>query len=316
MSMLARSPLSWASIFRKVQILLLVFVLPVLSCRPTFAKNKPAQQTPKDVVAEVDTSIVRVDQAYSYQVEGELTPRSLSNSGTGFIVDAQGHIATANHVVDAGLIQDGVEKQLKQKNQSLVPGSFQMLRLHILVYAPNTESDAHGNSMNNLSSFYDAQVFAQDKPLDIAILQCESNLLNMRPMFIINGESIVKPRTLPTFQKEPPLKGSTIAATGFPAVQGQEQTAVLIPSLTTNTGTLANPVFVIQDRQFVYLADIHVNEGDSGGPVFNKSDGSIIGFVDAYLSAVEGGNSGLTIVVPIRHVLKLLPSQPDKIAAK
>ena len=65
------------------------------------------------------------------------------------------------------------------------------------------------------------------------------------------------------------------------------------------------------ERQLYYLAGMQVNPGDSGGPVFNASDGRIVGFVDAYLGAVGGGNSGLTVVVPIRHVLALLPTTKD-----
>ena len=55
-----------------------------------------------------------------------------------------------------------------------------------------------------------------------------------------------------------------------------------------------------------YLGDMHTNHGDSGGPVFQNGDGQIIGFVDAYAIATEGGNSGLTAIVPIRSVLQLL----------
>ena len=65
--------------------------------------------------------------------------------------------------------------------------------------------------------------------------------------------------------------------------------------------------------RWVYLADLHANHGDGGGPVFNNETGEVIGFVDAYYPAMNGENSGLTVVIPIRQILKTL--QVDKVVA-
>jgi len=62
---------------------------------------------------------------------------------------------------------------------------------------------------------------------------------------------------------------------------------------------------------YVYLANMHVNHGQSGGPVFNDGDGRVIGFVDAFLNATEGGNASETVIVPMREVLRLIQSPPQ-----
>jgi S1-C subfamily serine protease len=259
-----------------------------------------------DIVKKVETSIVLVSESFSYQVNGDQTLYESTSSGTGFVIDAQGHIATANHVVDADKIKEDLEKSLERKNQTLVPDSFRFLRLGISIYAPNTEKDANENILNNISTGFNGKILVQDKPRDIAILSCASNLLKLQTTISIGGESVVKSRTVPVFQRKSPRNGEAIATTGFPAI-GSTEKVFQIPGLTTVPGIVANSAFMMDGQVFVYLASVHVNEGNSGGPVYNTSDGSVIGFVDAFLNAIEGGNSGLTVVVPIGHVLDLLP---------
>jgi S1-C subfamily serine protease len=258
-----------------------------------------------EAVEAISDSIVHVDETYSFQIQGEPSPRISNSSGTGFIVDSQGDIATANHVVDPPRIQADLERQLAGAQQTLVPGSFRVLNLSVSVQVPNQEQDDHGNTIYNVRRGTFATLLRQDSRLDIAILSCRDNLITASPGLILNGERMDPALTLPVFQEESPRSGDQVAVTGFPWIKASATTNLPIPGLTTNTGTVANASFVLDDR-FVYLADMHVNSGDSGGPVYNNPDGRIIGFVDAYLNATEGGNSGLTVIVPIRQVLMVL----------
>jgi hypothetical protein len=146
-------------------------------------------------------------------------------------------------------------------------------------------------------------LFKEDHARDIAILKCEANLLTRESGMILNGKRVVEKRTLPDFQTAAPREGESVSVSGFPAVMGFESG---IPGLTTNTGTVANPYFLEENEQAVYLIDMRVNHGDSGGLVYRNADGKVIGFVDAYRNATTGENSGLTVVVPINQVLALL----------
>ncbi len=264
-------------------------------------------RTLSEAVEKVSASIVRVDEVFSYQIQGDSSTYQWISSGTGFIVDSQGDVATAYHVIDAAHAQRDLESTLTNTQKAVVPGSFRVQRLIASALIPNTESDAHGNELYNIGRTSEAGLSKQDQRFDIAILSCKENLLEGHSGMIINGQELGRPSALPEFQTVAPRPGDPIAVTGFPGYRDNlTRSNVQIPGLTTNTGTVANATFEAGNHLFVYLADMRVNQGDSGGPVYNSTDGRIIGFVDAYLNATDGGNSGLAVIVPIRHVLDLV----------
>jgi S1-C subfamily serine protease len=266
-----------------------------------------------DVVQKINTSIVRVTATFSYQEqegpdqtsdlrrgpidlsapmhEGPNETLTWTTAGTGFIVDSDGHIVTANHVISPRFNQQAAESALKKAGRTLVPGSFHGVTITIFVQGPRIEQDTHGNESYDQA----AKVFKQDERLDIAILTCRRNLLN-------RFSDLILPRSLPEFQKDAPHSGDSVSVTGFPTTGGPDT-----GYLTTNTGIVSNSIFKDARGRTFYLADVGVNHGDSGAPVFINTSGRIIGLVDAYVNATNGGNPGRIEIIPIPQILELLP---------
>ena len=69
--------------------------------------------------------------------------------------------------------------------------------------------------------------------------------------------------------------------------------------------------FLDEKGRPLYLGSILTNHGNSGGPVYSDTDGGVLGIVVEYRPAPEG-NSGLTVIVPIKRVLDLLAASPNK----
>ena len=172
-----------------------------------------------DVVHKINTSIVRVTATFSYQEQEDpnltaslrRTPLDLSapvqegpnetltwtTAGTGFIIDSDGHIVTANHVISLRFNQQAAENALKKAGRTLVPGSFHGVTITVIVQGTQLEQDAHGNEDYDQA----AKVFKKDERLDIAILTCGRNLLRM-------SSGKITPLSLPKFQKGgPPFRG-------------------------------------------------------------------------------------------------------------
>jgi Trypsin-like peptidase domain len=88
-----------------------------------------------------------------------------TSAGTGFLIDSDGHIATANHIVSPLLNQQGAEKRLKAEGKVLGPGSFQ--RATITVILGDSEYKA-------------ARVYRKNDRLDIAILAVGGSTSRLR----------------------------------------------------------------------------------------------------------------------------------------
>jgi S1-C subfamily serine protease len=275
----------------------------------------PSSQPPKlaDVIKKINASIVRVTATFSYQEQEDpnltsalrRTPLDLSapvqegpnetltwtTAGTGFIIDSDGHIVTANHVISPRFNQQAAENALKKAGRILGPGSFQHATITVMVQGPHLEQDVHVNEYYNQK----AKVFKKDERLDVAILTCSRNLL-------ATFSELIPPLNLPEFQKDSPHSGDSVSVSGFPTTGGSDA-----GNLTTNTGFLSNSRFKDARGRIFYLADVGVNHGDSGAPVFINPSGRIIGLVDAY-AGTNGANPGRVEIIPISQILDLLPS--------
>jgi hypothetical protein len=142
---------------------------------PTFAKSKPVQPskpTAADIVEKVSRSVVHVEATFSFQIYGRMSPVFVTSSGTGFVVDSQSRIATANHVVDLASNQHAQESRLQANGRAMVPGSFHLASLSIEVLLPNING-ANGLTLYGNSVGHAARLLRQDALLDIAILSCE-----------------------------------------------------------------------------------------------------------------------------------------------
>jgi len=295
-------------------------ILLILLCAPTFLHGCQSEhqvpvappKTLADVVEEVSTSIVRVELSISYQVRAATSPESVQSetmsswsSGTGFVIDDKGHIATAHHVVDINSIRAQLQAGIAAKGLVILPGS-EAESLSVVVPVPDVNGDEHNNVFYDVAEHHPAQLLVEDNKLDISILNCNDNLLTWTSPNRYNGRPLTSKRTLPKFQTSQPHSGDAVFISGFPAVLESQNIKVQIPGLTTNSGIVSKPFFLDEFGRSVLLLDIHATHGDSGGPVFNANDGSVIGFVDRGLPTVDGGDSGLTAIVPISQILGLL----------
>jgi len=275
-----------------------------------------------DVVERVHSSIVQVLADYSYKVSIDVAPNfpfesvSRSFSGTGFIVDSEGRIATALHVVDSEQFLNQESQKLARDHKVMAPGSFKV-NLYVDVPAIGGDFGLPPASIRNVSMRYEATLYASNAANDVAVLNCSFNLTLHAPTLIhFRGVPDRPPRTLPIFKTDLPRSGESVSTSGFPGLLLSSGKLEAGPSMTTSAGIVANPLFENEDGQLVYLVDIHANHGNSGGPVFESSDGRIIGFIDrAYESASFSEQrsedfSGLIAVVPISKVLELLPAAP------
>jgi V8-like Glu-specific endopeptidase len=305
----------------------IAFFLLSLGCAtlaqiPVTVKATPSKAVTSatEVAQRVDTSIVRVTATFSYQVQEAPNPISgavagvtsrapfvLSgpvhegpnekftwmSTGTGFIIDPDGHIVTADHVINPSKNKQEAENALRKMGRTLLPGSFQRVAITVLVEVPRLGEDIHG------SGFYDqaAKVFKRDEQLDVAILACRRNLL-------VKFSDTVLPRSLPEFQKEPARSGDVVSVSGYPATSGSNAG---MPTLTTTTGIVSNSIVEHAVPTALYLVDVSATPGDSGAPVVISASGRIIGLVAADIKSKHSENSGGIEVIPIRPILGLLP---------
>jgi len=252
-------------------------------------------------IKRVQPSIVQIS-FYAHDFPGGRTNLRRINLnrpfGTGFVVSLEGHVITANHVVEDGF-----------KALESVKSEFKNLSIGFAY--PNTEN-MRGNFI--LMNF---DVIETDKIHDIALLKLKSTKI---PRMFANRPPL---KLIPVIlNPDRPEDGVTIGISGYPLNQSV---------LVTNGGIMATSwAFDLQELKLTgtpefyrkldiadsHLADINVNPGNSGGPVYLASDGSVIGVCVAYLptnvrddkGSAENYyyNTGLAIVVPSRYVCDLL----------
>jgi hypothetical protein len=238
---------------------------------PVTVKASPSKAVTSatEVAQRVDTSIVRVTATFSYQIreapnrvsgavagvtsrvplviegpvhEGPNERFIWMSTGTGFIIDPDGHIVTADHVINPSKNKQEAESALRKMGRELLPVSFQRVAITVAADVPRLGQDIHG------SGFYDqpAKVFKRDEQLDVAILACRRNLL-------VKFSDTVLPRTLPEFQKEPARSGDVVSVSGYPAASGSNAG---MPTLTTTTGIVSNSIVEHAMPTAVYLVDL------------------------------------------------------------
>jgi hypothetical protein len=274
-------------------------VLPVIallaSCAPRTRVTPPAPAaTLPSIIERVRPSIVRIIANSEFHVQGIATTLSGSESGTGFIVDSNGHIATAAHVVSPQAILGHLTQLYASRNQRIVTGSVRISRTEIYLPAPSGKINT--NTFYDVNDIITASVIAEDDSVDVAVLVGARNPLTLSSGVVIGGKPLRPPAQVPRLQTTPPHDGDMILVSGFP---------LNIPVLVTNTGWIATAFFIDERQRSLYLGDIQVNHGNSGGPAYSASDGGIIGCVTEYRPAPEG-NSRLTVIVPVQRILDLL----------
>jgi S1-C subfamily serine protease len=224
--------------------------------------------------------------------------------GTGFLVNSEGYVITANHVIDSG-------QQLIQKIDA---GQKQV---YVGLALPNTEN------MRGNFSLVNFELVDKDERHDLALLKLRKNPFRgeVSSGIVVNGKEVPLLFGIAILNTDRPKDGAYVAISGYPLGQ---------TVLVTNAGWMATSWaldikeiaasgapewFRMPDIADTYLADVEANPGNSGGPVYLGDNGSVIGVCVGSLGAPvwdEGGrhkpyySSGLTMVVPIRYAIDLL----------
>jgi Trypsin-like peptidase domain len=212
-------------------------------------------------------------------------------------MDAQGHIATAGHVVSSLQALKLATNSLLAKGSHVTPETFKQ-DIKISFPAPSTRSGNSQMDIYNVDDSFTATIVAEDDTIDLAIVKCDRNPVGLSSGMIINGKPLREAAKVPKLHMDLPRDGEMISVSGFP---------LSIPVLATNSGWIASSYFKDERHRSVYLGSILVNHGNSGGPAYLVSDGSILGVVTEYWPAPEG-NSGLTMIIPMQSVFAVLAS--------
>jgi S1-C subfamily serine protease len=224
--------------------------------------------------------------------------------GTGFFVNADGDVITADHVVDGFQSADGGNhpgvKQIQDELRSA--GIDSELRIGVAV--PNVETP--GVTISSATIPYPASVIAPDPEHDLALVRPSVNPFDNPPHIFGGAGATNFPKFKPTFVKlavDRPRDADAIFACGYPLFEA---------GLVTTSGTVAsawNTQILLRAQaagfnspQEVYNVDLRINPGNSGGPVFQMSDGAVIGV------AVQSLGS-LGIAVPAKSVEAFLRTQ-------
>lgn len=248
------------------------------------------------------------------QVSAYLTP-SVTSRGTGFFVNTDGVVVTALHVV-------------------LPSGPSQPpAKITISLRVPTLESGV----VRSLGSWhvFPSNIVAIDPAHDVAVIKPINNPFTAPP-YIEVGDTKVGNTPLAGILDPHRLRdGESVFVSGYP---------LELPILITTSGALASsdpmsfdpgpPMLKVQD---VYWVDLHANPGNSGGPLFSRETGRIIGILLKYVDApvVFGdvqsqgfgvsqqnntvslhplvANSGIAIVLSIKHVIEFLDRQTPPI---
>jgi S1-C subfamily serine protease len=235
--------------------------------------------------------------------------------GTGFLVNEDGYVITAQHVVDDLHTQP-------RYSDGQGPLDFGQGRATVRIQSPNVgeiglSGSAEPPGPTTRGAFYGAEFeeVGEDTIHDLALLKLKYNPFTIDAVLKTpKGDVKIVPVKSAKFSLARPEEGEPIAVSGYPL-----SSAVLV----STSGAIASswrvdqkdlplgaPGAFTSHLSDLYLADMHVNHGNSGGPVYSLEDGSVIGvcvsFLKDSLDGREWYNSGLSLMIPAKYVVELL----------
>src|SRR5579864_4410818 len=116
--------------------LVLLAISPIASARHK-AQQRPPISAPiplatlESIIERVRPSIVGIVVNYEYRIQERTDMFSASESGTGFIVDSAGHIATAGHVVSLVILSQMLKETLTRANLHLIDNTVRRTSIEI-----------------------------------------------------------------------------------------------------------------------------------------------------------------------------------------
>lgn len=238
-------------------------------------------------------------------------PQLVINTGTGFFLNDNAYLVTANHVINPDP-PPGVSKA-------------EMKRLSVHAYMDVTETDASGTNVKGLFKGGECEVIEEDERHDLALLRMVRNpfkgeIKKSTP----SGEKPLKymPKA-PVLLLDKPEEGAAIAVSGYP---------LEIPTLISTSGWLASQSvldlgpMLRREAKFVpvddvYMADITINVGNSGGPAYLVESGAVIGLCHAsrvvpirdHPGRIVEYNTGLSMIMPSHYIVELAKKHNVKV---
>jgi S1-C subfamily serine protease len=239
----------------------------------------------------------------SQQKQGD-TAVSFTPIGTGILVNNDGYLITANHLLDAG-------DQYVQKTQAEVKS------LGIIILAPG---GAYGGSGSPLSAINDFDVIARDSKHDLALLKIKmlsvTSPLNGKTLLTVNfNRNVGGSLNVGVAHFSTGItRNNAIAVTGYISnavtedisdqlmpetrkgnVTSKEMTSISSSQLSVATGSIT---YSISDY---YQTDITSNPVLSGSPVYFPKNGDIVGIC----VSIQDGQAA-TIIIPCKYIVDLI----------
>jgi S1-C subfamily serine protease len=276
-----------------MKIFLITFFFVLLLTFQFSCRRIDFSQTAKNMSARV-VQLVFISQ----QTESEHTPNIIS-IGTGFLVDDNGYVITASHLIDIG-------EQYAQQTQT------QIKKLGIIILPPTVVS----NSNLSLTQTNDFEVISRDDKHDLALLKVKTNTV-INPS---NGErldtvhysnDIYGALSVGNLQfTENIAQNISFALTGYSSSQLVLETKIgkIVSNKITNIDKIqlsfpnGNVDYNITDY---YLADVQTNSLLNGSPVYSTVNGKLLG-VCVHIIQNESDNSGIIGIIPSRFIMELL----------
>jgi len=298
------------------RLVLALVTIAVIACSPA-SKPVPQSKSPTNAQPQTTSELIKAVSPSVVQIFVFITDFSTTRPippdhqscfalgggkrcivGTGFLIDEQGDVITANHVAQY------VQKVIRELESSGIHS-----RSEIGVNVPNI--DTPQLVVSSGTAGFPAVLMAADPAHDLAAYRPFRNPFNHMAMIEgLHGTDMAPTATVARLAVDRAEDGEAIFACGYPLGEA---------GLVTTSGNIASAwkSEVLKNAQQngrsiltdTYWVDLRVNPGNSGGPMFRSSDHTVLGMIVEQTPSL--GSVG--IAVPAKYIAEFsrnLASQP------